>query len=136
MVWSLFGAIAPDLDLLYFFLIDHRQTHHHKYVPHWPLIWLGLLLLAGLWRRLAADSVAASCALIFAIGGMGHVLLDTLVGDIWWLAPFVDRPFALAQVSAGLQPWWLNFVLHWSFGIELAIVGLAAWVWRRSLLKA
>ncbi|MFO1253312.1 MAG: metal-dependent hydrolase [Inhella sp.] len=125
MAWGLFGAIAPDLDLLYFFLIDNRQTHHHKYFPHWPLLWFALLLLAAPWRRSGRVPVAACCALVFALNGFVHQLLDSVVGDIWWFAPFVDRSFALAQVPARVQPWWLNFVPHWSFAIELGPMALA-----------
>ena len=131
MAWSLFGALLPDLDLLYFFLIDNRQTHHHKYFTHWPLLWLCALLLAGLARPLQPRAAAASYALISALGGFVHQLLDSVVGDIWWFAPFVDQAYALATVPARVQPWWLNFVLHWSFAIELLIVATALWVWRR-----
>ncbi|HEV7822952.1 MAG TPA: metal-dependent hydrolase, partial [Burkholderiales bacterium] len=34
------GAIAPDADLLYFYLIDQRQHHHHTYFTHFPVVWL------------------------------------------------------------------------------------------------
>lgn len=113
------GALAPDLDLIYFFLVDHRHTHHHRYFSHWPLVWLGLLALAAIGFRRA--SKAGVLALLFCLGGVLHVILDSLVGDIWWLAPFVDRPYALATVPALRTPWWTNFLLHWSFGVELAI---------------
>ena len=65
-------------------------------------------------------------ALIFSVGGLLHMLLDSVVGDIWWLAPIVDQPYALFTVPARFQPWWLNFVLHWSFVIELLIIVWAA----------
>ncbi|WP_341675602.1 metal-dependent hydrolase [Niveibacterium sp. SC-1] len=129
--WSLLGAIAPDLDLIYFYAFDHRQTHHHRYVSHWPLLWVVVLLLSLLWRSRQPGRAAAACALVFALSGLGHQILDSLVGDIWWLAPFNDRPFALATVPATYHPWWLNFVLHWSFGFELAIAAWAVLVWRR-----
>ena len=50
---------------------------------------------------------------------------DSVVGDIWWFAPFIDRSFAL------YTPWWLNFVLHWSFALELAICAIAVITFRR-----
>jgi inner membrane protein len=62
---------------------------------------------------------------------MVHLCLDSIVGDIWWLAPFVDRPFSLFTVPALYQPWWLNFLLHWSFGLELGLVVWAVFVWQR-----
>jgi len=62
----------------------------------------------------------------FCLNGFVHLLLDSVVGDIWWLALFVDRPVALATVTARHQPWWLNFALHWSFAPER---GLLLWAW-------
>ena len=115
------GATLPDLDLLYFYLVDGRQTHHHRYFSHWPLLWLGLTLLSAIWLALRRSSAAAGTALAFALGGMLHMLLDSFVGDIWWLAPFHDHAYALFSVPARFQPWWLNFLLHWSFIAELAI---------------
>lgn len=126
------GGLAPDLDMLWFHLVDARQTHHHKYISHWPVMWLSLLLPALLWRRAFPRSRGAVLTVIFAAGGMLHMVLDSVVGDIWWFAPFLDRPFALFTVPALYRPWWLNFILHWSFALELAICAWAVVTfWRR-----
>lgn len=124
MLAGILGAVAPDFDMLYFYLVDNRQTHHHRYFVHWPILWFGLTLTCMLWRRIAARSGWPIVALVFSLGGILHLLLDSFVGDIWWLAPFVDQPFALFSVPALFKPWWLNFILHWSFAVELAI-----WLW-------
>ncbi|MBU85642.1 metal-dependent hydrolase [Alcanivorax sp.] len=120
------GAVAPDLDMLYFYLIDNGQTHHHKYLSHWPILWIGLLCVSWLAMGLMKRKPLPFLALIFSVGGLLHILLDSVVGDIWWLAPIVDQPYALFTVPARFQPWWLNFVLHWSFFIELLITVRAA----------
>ena len=127
--WSMAGACAPDIDMLYFYFIDHRQHLHHSYFTHYPLFWLGLFLLSLLWLKKRPASGALAFA--FCLGGVGHMLLDTIVGGIWWLAPFYDKSFALFAVPAGLHPWWLNFVCHWSFALELALVlaALTLWLW-------
>jgi hypothetical protein len=133
MFWGMLGSIAPDLDMFYFHLLDHRSTHHHKYFSHFPILWLVLVLLSVALFAWKGKRQTISCyALIFSISGFVHLLLGTIVGDIWWLAPFVDRPFALATVPAQFHPWWLNFVLHWSFALELALVGWSVWLWRSS----
>jgi inner membrane protein len=59
------------------------------------------------------------------------MVLDSIVGDIAWLAPFSDERFALFEVPAIFKPWWLNFVLHWSFALELVLVASAVYCWRR-----
>ena len=129
VLWvGVIGAIFPDIDMLYFYLIDHRQHHHHKYFTHWPVSWLVLLVLALLLSRWAPAKSAAKLLIVFAMAGMLHMLLDTLVGDIWWLAPWLNQPFHLFTVEALYKPWWLSFILHWSFAVELLICLAAAYV--------
>lgn len=125
------GGFFPDLDLLYFYLVDNRQTHHHKYFMHWPSVWLGLLALAILYWQLSHRSATGLAWVIFATAGVLHLVLDSLVGDIWWFAPFIDKAYAAFTVPALHQPWWLNFVLHWSFATELFICGWALLVYRQ-----
>ena len=128
------GGIAPDFDMFYFYLIDNRQNHHHTYWPHYPVLWLTILAASSIWLRLANNKSAAALALIFSISGFIHMLLDSIVGDIWWLAPFIDKPYALFTVEAVYKPWWLNFILHWSFALEILVLGWAYYLWRyRSL---
>lgn len=115
------GALAPDFDMFYFYLVDNRQTHHHKYLTHWPILWLGLSVLCWVILSRRKQSSIAFLALIFSACGFLHTVLDSFVGDIWWFAPFVDKPFALFTVPARFKPWWLNFILHWSFVVELLI---------------
>lgn len=127
---ALLGAFAPDLDMLYFHLVDGRQHHHHSYWSHWPVVWFGALALALAWRQLARRALAPVLLVLFTLNGCVHLMLDSVVGDIWWLAPWVDQPFALASVTPRYQPWWLNFILHWSFLLELALLGAALWLAR------
>lgn len=102
MTAALLGAIAPDLDLFYFYTLDGRQHHHHSYWTHYPSVWFALMLLA--W---------------------GASRIDCIVGDIPLLAPWSMRFHALATVQAQYHPWWLNFLLHWSFFLELLIIAVS-----------
>jgi len=131
-VWmGLFGSVAPDLDMVYFHLIDHRQHHHHTYWTHFPILWVGLLLISATWFYTGRRGGAAVLLLVFSLNGFGHMLLDSIVGDILWFAPFGDSTFALFTVPAFYKPWWLNFLIHWSFVLEIAVVVWATVVWRR-----
>lgn len=133
---SMSGAVAPDMDLLYFFFMDDRQHNHHGYFTHYPLIW-GLLLLAAWsgWRCLYSKTLLLLA--VFAGNGLVHLLLDTVVGEIAWLAPWSMERASIWQVEARFQPWWLNFLLHPSFLLELLITataGAVAW-WSRGFRR-
>jgi hypothetical protein len=131
IVAGIIGSIAPDFDMVYFYLIDHRQTHHHKYVTHWPLVWLCLVAASLLWFRVSRCSKASCLALVFTAGGVLHLILDSFVGDIWLLAPFGGKPYAMFTVPAVFNPWWLNFFFHWSFAVELIVCLWAFTLYRR-----
>ncbi|MDO5471599.1 MAG: metal-dependent hydrolase [Akkermansia sp.] len=134
MAACLLGSITPDIDLLYFYLVDACRHHHHSYFIHWPIVWLGLLLLSLLWL-LWKRGGAAVPAVAFSAAGLLHVALDGVVGDIQLFAPWSDEYYALATVPARYQPWWLNFFLHWSMGIELLICAVATWLFLLRLRK-
>ena len=132
MFWGVFGSIAPDLDMFYFYLVDQGRTHHHKYFTHYPIVWITLLVLSFcIFMSVSSRRRVGAYALAFSCAGFVHLLLDSIVGDIWWLAPFVDKPFALATVPALYKPWWLSFILHWSFALELLVILWAGILWRR-----
>jgi inner membrane protein len=131
--WSgIFGSIAPDLDMAYFYLIDKRQHHHHTYWIHFPVVWFSMLIFSVIWLYSGRFVNRAALSFIFSLNGIIHMLLDSVVGDICWSAPFSDKPFSLFTVPALYNPWWLNFLLHWSFYLELAIIVLALCLWYRT----
>lgn len=113
---GLFGAVAPDLDLVWFFATG-GHTHHHAYPTHFPALWAAGLAVSGLARQRHLA--------VFALNGLVHQVLDSLVGDIAWLAPLDLRRWSWVTVPDRFDPWWLNFVLHWTFGVELAITAAA-----------
>jgi hypothetical protein len=131
LIAGMLGAVFPDIDMLYFYLLDNRQHHHHQYFTHYPIVWLTLLMVALVWKILKPDSIKSLFLMFFAFNAFIHLCLDTIVGDIWWLAPFVDQPFSLFTVPALYHPWWLNFFLHWSFALEVSICLWAIVFWHR-----
>ncbi|WP_305890928.1 metal-dependent hydrolase [Methylomonas rosea] len=131
---GLLGRIAPDLDMIYFYGFDHRAHPHHSYFSHFPSVWLLLLTLAILGFQHCRHKKLPLLALIFTCNGMLHMLLDYISTNIYWLAPFVNRPFALITVPSVYQDWWLNFLLHRSFALEILIVLWAAYLWRKQCM--
>jgi inner membrane protein len=128
---GLLGAIAPDFDLIYFYGFDHLAHPHHSYVTHFPIVWLSLLMLAGLSLQLANRKQWPALATTFALNGLLHMLLDFVASNIYWLAPWRKKPFSLLEVPSVYDPWWLNFLLYRSFVLELLIVTWAVYLWRR-----
>ncbi|WP_295048142.1 hypothetical protein [uncultured Paracoccus sp.] len=64
---------------------------------------------------------------------MLHVILDSIAAGIGWLQPFSDLQFNLVAVPAGRSWWVWNFVLHWTFLLELALCVWAGMVlWRNA----
>ncbi len=134
-LWAgLLGAVAPDLDMLYY-LID-ASRHHHAFFTHFPAFWGGLLLAAGVWYRLARDKRLAVLAVIFALNGVIHLCLDSVAGSIRWLAPFDFQPFAMTTVPRLSGSRRLDYLMHWSSWVELIPIGWALWLWRWKWLQA
>lgn len=90
-----------------------------------------MLALAAFWRWRKRASIGAAAAVLFALNGFVHLCLDTSLGRIRWLAPFVDRPFTLFELPSRYEPWWLNFLLSWTFLIELFLLLAATWLFVR-----
>lgn len=126
MVAALIGSVFPDFDLAYFYLVDGRQHHHHMYWTHYPSLWLVLCVLAGIWVLLRRKSPLSWAVFVFGLSALIHLVLDSFVGDIPWLAPFSLKLYSMYHVPAIYQPWWLNFILNWSFLLELLIIVTAS----------
>jgi inner membrane protein len=132
MAAALFGSVAPDLDMLYFHLIDGRRTPHHDYVTHWPLFWLAVALLLVV---VAVTTRKVSLPVIFAYsaGTFLHMVMDSVAAPIHWLLPFHPQTIELVTIPARYSNWIWSFVLHWTFALELTIclMALALFVYRR-----
>ena len=76
------------------------------------------------WQWSLIGNTAAAILLLTAVNGCVHICLDSIVGDIYWLLPWHDSAYSLFTVTARFRPWWLNFILHWTFLLELGL-----WLW-------
>ena len=122
MTSGLLGAIAPDLDLLYLYFIDNFRDHHHSYWSHYPIVWLLLLFISlGLFRVFDKGYLTYGF-FAFSLNGFFHLVLDSMAGEIRWLVPFDSNGYSLIALKSVYAPWVLNFLLHWSFLVELLIL--------------
>lgn len=129
MAAALIGAVLPDLDMIWFYFVDHGSIHHHRYWVHIPAFWaaMAVITLPVLAKKGYLDTGLAFFAAILL-----HMVLDSIGGGIMWLAPFDDRLISLVTVPASQSHWVLSFILHWTFVLELVIWGVAFILWRRS----
>lgn len=128
MLLGLIGSIAPDLDMFYFYLLDHRQHWHHTYFSHWPSFWLSVMTLSVLLGWVTQNRVWAWRGILLSVNAFGHLVLDTHVGRIRWLEPFSKEWFYFFDIPARYQPKILNFVFHWTFLFEIALASAAIYV--------
>lgn len=116
------GAIFPDIDLFYFYLLDNRSVHHHKYFLHWFSFWIPIFVIAYFYLKFyKRNSKLAFVICLFSSATLLHIVLDTFVGDVWLFAPFIDKPYVFFEVTSRYKSWWLNFIFHWSFCVEVFI---------------
>jgi inner membrane protein len=126
MVVGLGASVLPDIDLVYFYLVDGRQFPHHDYWTHIPAFWPAAMLAAAALLWLARMKIPWREFLIFLAGIILHLALDTPTGGIAWGWPAVLRRTLLVEIPAHFDWWVWSFVLHWTFLAELAILGWAA----------
>jgi inner membrane protein len=123
---ALAGAVFPDVDLLWFYLGDDRQTLHHKYFPHLPAFWLVVALAWLACHVLSPPAALRSAGWRFIGGAFLHLCPDSIVGRVYWLAPFSAQPFYLFTVHAVPGRFWVwNFVPHPSFDLEILVCAAA-----------
>lgn len=124
------AGVLPDIDILYFYLIDNRQHTHHSYWTHMPLFWMvvyaGLYLLAKVVGRgdyARPIMIMASCTFL-------HLVLDSIVGKIAWFYPLSDTYYHLFHVPSVYSWWVANYLLHWTFLFEIGLCIAAAYHWK------
>lgn len=126
---GLVGSVLPDIDLILFYFVDGRAFHHHEYLTHRPVLW-GAILLFGL-AILSLRRPAGVAVVLLGLGGLIHMLLDSIAGSIAWGWPVFSTSLTLVIVPATHDNWILSFLNHWTFKVELMLCALAALVWAR-----
>ena len=132
LVLGLLGSIAPDLDMFYFYLVDHRQHWHHTYFTHWPSFWLSVIASSLIVGHAVRNRMLALGGSVLGANGLLHLVLDTHVGRIHWLEPFSNQWVYFFDVPARYHPKILNFLFHWTFVFEIALVVSAIYVFTQN----
>jgi inner membrane protein len=131
MIAGVIGGIFPDFDFIYHIFIDSDRTPHHQYLTHLPLFWAGVwavLFLIGVWKR---DRRFMAVVTTFCASAMLHLVFDTLTGVVYWFKPLSSLGVNVFKV-ADVHVWWVrNYVDHWTFLFEIAIIVTAMIVFLR-----
>ncbi|MEN8834043.1 MAG: metal-dependent hydrolase [Pacificibacter sp.] len=125
---GMLGAVFPDLDMFWFYFIDHKAHHHHDYITHRPFVWICITVIGFALYRYRCSAVVTA----FGVGGLIHMLLDTTLGAVNWAWPFGDWGGPVIIVPATHDHWIASFVTHWTFWPEIIICVVAAIVYARS----
>lgn len=129
---GLLASVFPDIDLAWFYLVDHRRAMHHHYWIHRPFDWL---LIGAAWIGLGAAlrlPRLRTAAYIVLPNIFLHLLLDSIVGKIDWLYPWRGRGYSLFEVKPAHHEWYVaNYLFHWTFCFEIfVLVWAGAALWR------
>jgi inner membrane protein len=110
----LIGSVLPDVDLLRAWYLDGGGVHHHTYITHRPLFWLSVALVGFVLRTRILTGIG--------LGGLVHMALDSIVGEIAWGWPLTAAGTTLFFVPVTHEIWVLSFLVHWTFAVELAVL--------------
>lgn len=128
---GMLAGIAPDLDLLYFYLFDGRQHHHHSYITHIPFFWLMLFTISVGVAYIYKNKTLLLVTILIVSNALLHLILDTPLGSIRWLYPVSTDSFQLLDIPARYSWWPLNFILHWTFLVEIIVLLLAVHCYKK-----
>lgn len=126
--WGIFGAIAPDFDLLYYYTIGMCGVSHHEYFTHFPILWFYFMFISLLLIIITKNtSHYAAFAFIFTLNALIHMILDTVAGDtMLWSIPFSYIPVY------GMKKY-----LLWNEDLsEIIIILLAYFIWLINSIKS
>ena len=123
VIWTAIGSVLPDADRIYFHLIDNQSTHHRFYWSHWPVTWL--TLLAASIMILRWKPIIGIIPFGLSLGGLLHMILDSVAAPVLWLAPFSNLKIEFVKIPAIYENYIWSFVLHWTFAFEILICSIA-----------
>jgi inner membrane protein len=122
MAAGILGGIFPDIDLLFNMVFKTSVVSHHDYFTHIPMFWLCMWGIGAAIGKIRGDRRIHALVATFCVSAIIHLVLDTITGNIYWLYPLNRVSVNIFEV-ADVHLWWVkNYLYHWTFLIEIAIV--------------
>mgnify|MGYP001596871106 CR=1 FL=1 len=116
LLWSMFFAFAPDLDMFYAFLKEKSFRHtgktfsHRQFITHIPLVWFILGISISF---LSQNEFVRYFGLIIWFSSWSHFILDSENMGVRWLYPFSKKFFALKNPGVSDVNNANGFFNHW-----------------------
>ncbi len=90
----------PDIDLFAFYFEkknnnDSKNLTHREYISHIPLFWIMISLLIALFGIIFSSTFIITLSIVFLVGTISHLILDSIDYGITWLKPFSSKRFCL-----------------------------------------
>lgn len=92
------GGAAPDLDLLYYYLID-ASTSHREMITHTPFLYIVTYLIIGTVLLSLKKKKAFLGFSIFIAGTISHLLTDGIVSQIRYFYPLSNEFYGIADLG-------------------------------------
>lgn len=98
LLWGMFFAFAPDLDMFYAFWKEKSFKHtgksfnHRQFISHIPLVWLIAGFIVVIFAK---NQFIQYFGLIIWLSSWSHFVLDSESLGIRWLYPFSKKFYAL-----------------------------------------
>jgi len=127
----MFGAVAPDLDHFLQVMPDPSDEPHHYYFTHFPLFWLLLCMISYVWLSSSNNQNPLS-AFMFSLGGFIHTMLDTVIGSIYWFAPFSDEEYGIVSFVKYYDPSKLPDFWNFGYVLDFLVILWAFTLWSKS----
>jgi inner membrane protein len=127
-VCGILTGVAPDVDVLFAGLAEHRGS-----IVHTPFFWMvcaaGVALLGIVFRQ--RKRLLLGLALAILIGAATHFVLDAIFVGVKILYPLSNEYFRMRPpISTRYENWLINYVLHPIFLTEIYVCVGAGMLWR------
>ncbi|MFH2104880.1 MAG: metal-dependent hydrolase [Parcubacteria group bacterium] len=114
------GGILPDIDTLYYYLVDSHFSHR-ELITHTPILYIVICAILYLLGYLLKKKFIRAFSLVIFFATLSHLMLDSFNSGIGWLYPGTDLIFGLLGISVLAEGWYGQYLLVITFSTELAI---------------
>lgn len=99
---SMIAAVLPDVDVIYYYLVN-ATIRHRQHITHSLFLYLLIWLIFYAFGFFKKSQILKSTGFVLFIGGLSHLILDSVTTGVPWFYPLSQRTWGLLSLS------WFNF---------------------------